>query len=89
MKIDSWILYDIFYNQNIILCVAMKINTVYFFLSTSHVLLLFFLTDINGSLLELCAQMDYFSKDWYFHCLKYDDYGCWCGPGGKWNASRW
>lgn len=38
---------------------------------------------IISSLFELCEQIDFYSSSRLLHCLDYDDYGCWCGPGGS------
>lgn len=38
---------------------------------------------VEGGLNELCEQIDYYQEKPLFHCLDYDDYGCWCGPGGS------
>ncbi|XP_057294446.1 basic phospholipase A2 10-like [Hydractinia symbiolongicarpus] len=38
---------------------------------------------IISSLFELCEQIDFYSSSKLLHCLDYDDYGCWCGPGGS------
>ena len=32
---------------------------------------------------QLCYQIDYYKKGRFPLCLEYDDYGCWCGPGGS------
>lgn len=40
-------------------------------------------TYVEGGLNELCEQMDYYQKSPLLSCLRYDDYGCWCGPGGS------
>ncbi|XP_004208832.1 basic phospholipase A2 BFPA isoform X1 [Hydra vulgaris] len=37
----------------------------------------------NGGLNELCELIDFYSKKEFFHCFAYDEYGCWCGPGGS------
>jgi len=39
--------------------------------------------NVEGGLNELCEQMDYYQKSSLLSCLLYDDYGCWCGPGGS------
>jgi len=38
---------------------------------------------IDCGLNELCDQIDYYEKRDWINCLRYDDYGCWCGPGGS------
>lgn len=38
---------------------------------------------LDAGLNELCEQMDYYQKSPLLNCLRYDDYGCWCGPGGS------
>ena len=39
---------------------------------------------IECALWQLCSQLDFYgSGSEYFDCLKFDGYGCWCGPGGS------
>ena len=38
---------------------------------------------LDAGLNELCEQIDFYEKRPLINCLRYDDYGCWCGPGGS------
>ena len=38
---------------------------------------------LGAGLNELCEQIDFYEKRPLIDCLRYDDYGCWCGPGGS------
>ena len=39
---------------------------------------------VNAGLNQLCELIDFYDKlGICLECLAYDDYGCWCGPGGS------
>ena len=39
---------------------------------------------INARLNQLCKMIDFYDKlKVGLECLAYNDYGCWCGPGGS------
>lgn len=45
---------------------------------------LLFIYTVHAGLNQLCKLIDFYDKlNVTAECLTYDDYGCWCGPGGS------
>ena len=47
------------------------------------VISLMFICTVYCGLNQLCEMIDFYDKLKALECLAYDNYGCWCGPGGS------
>lgn len=46
--------------------------------------IIFLFSSTNGGLNQLCELINFYDKAKHTaECITYDNYGCWCGPGGS------